>query len=120
MHLVLGAVEGLAYSDGRKAREAPMIPHHITDGWATWSPLGFLRDVVDNCPSEDETVEATLTCRRRPELRSRLWWTLEWRDAQGKERGANASSLTLLMERAAEMEREARSVFEPLPPPLAS
>lgn len=75
--------------------------------WDSIGALAFLRDVVGD--ATEDPRGATLRLRRRPEVATRQWWEIEWTGADGKRHAAEASSLQLLMERAAEVEMAARA-----------
>ena len=72
--------------------------------WASVSVQRFLTDVV--AYSEGP---ASLSVVPRPEVASRLWWTLEWTSADGQMRKVEAQTCEKLLWRAAEVEMQART-----------
>lgn len=56
--------------------------------------------------------EVKLTCRPRKAVRTRLWWSCAWTDADGKERMTEGETLQLCLWRAALREMETRDQME--------
>lgn len=78
--------------------------------WESISPTRFMHDVIRD--SVEERAEAALTVRRRNDVATRRWYTLSWMGGDGQEKYVEASDLTLLMGRAAEVELAARAKVE--------
>ena len=78
--------------------------------WDHISATAFMRDVVGDATGD--LRGATLRLRRRPEVATRQWWEIEWTGADGKRYAAEASTLQLLMARAAETELAARAKLD--------
>lgn len=69
--------------------------------WLAISFMQMVRDVVDQ-------GTLTLTIKRRDDVRTRRWYTLDWTGADGKPNRVEASEYDLLLRRAAEAEQVAR------------
>lgn len=78
--------------------------------WGSLSPTRFMREATEHEPTGGDTFaqpRATLTVAYRHDVQTRQWWTLTWVSEGGERRSVEASSLGLLMERAAAIELEA-------------
>ena len=75
--------------------------------WLRFDLHAFLRQMGHN-------GEVVLTYRARPEVATRQWWSVRWTDDYGHTHGTAASSLQLLLRRAAEQEMacEAQDAWE--------
>ena len=65
--------------------------------WVRVSLLAMLRDV-------GQAGRATLTVEPRPDVATRRWWTFDWTGEDERPHHVEASSLDLLLQRAAETE----------------
>jgi hypothetical protein len=84
--------------------------------WSSISPLRFLRDVALNAGTAETAgdplgMAARLTVCHRPDVATRLWWTLTWVGDDGKRHSEAAQDLALLMRRAAAREMAARAAW---------
>lgn len=80
--------------------------------WSRMSLVHFLKDGAWNGIDKKEgggNEEASVSVRYRPDVTSRMWWTIRWMGEDGQLREANAQELDLALWRAAEMEEAARA-----------
>ncbi len=88
--------------------------------WAVMSFTAFMKDMAINANrdiGERTNPPVTLSCRYRPDVASRFWYSVHWTDERGHEHTAEAQELDLCLWRAAEMEIRARAKSdEPVEP----
>jgi hypothetical protein len=76
------------------------------------SLVQFLKDAAWNGAGSDEhglNIKAKVTVVYRPDVASRMWWTIRWTGEDKQQREASAQELDLALWRAAEMEEGARA-----------
>lgn len=77
--------------------------------WARVDVKAFMQEMALEGGLNPDAPEVTLTCRYRPDVASRLWWTLEWTGEDGQRHTAGSQDFRLLLWRAAEAEMQARA-----------
>ncbi len=80
--------------------------------WSRMSLVQFLKDAAWNGADgagEGGSLEAFVSVKYRPDVASRMWWTIRWTGEDKQQREASAQELDLALWRAAEMEEGARA-----------
>lgn len=90
--------------------------------WARMSARAFMEEMVWNGAAKkigDQAVPVSVSVVYRPDVASRMWFTVTWPSENGDVLEASAQELELALWRAAEMEasRQKHAPDEP-PPPL--
>lgn len=88
--------------------------------WAKMSLAHFLTDAAySGAPVkvDEQAQPATISVVFRPDVASRMWWTVSWTGEDRERREASAQELDLALWRAAEMELTARTRAKELEEP---
>lgn len=83
--------------------------------WMTPSLLAFARDVLSNIwldKDDQSDTSVVFTAVNRPDVASRVWYTLEWLSEDGKRKSVSAQEFDLVMWRAAVTEMDVREEAE--------
>ena len=78
--------------------------------WALVSLTRFIRDAVWSVPHGEKASDhqVVLSACYRPDVATRIWYTLEWTSVDGERRCVSSQHFDLLLWRAAEVEMDVR------------
>lgn len=71
--------------------------------WAIMSLPAFMKEMAIN-----GQAEVSFSCKYRPSVASRFWYTITWTDEQGTQHSASSQEWDLCLWRAAEIEIQTR------------
>jgi len=77
--------------------------------WQKINAVGLMKDMAMDSLDDHEVK---LTVKHRPDVSSRFWWTLEWKDADGKIHSESAQMFDLLFRRAVDLHLSVESQKE--------